>query len=63
MAARKMSDTKLEEWHFDFGLCGPDGKLVPQSDCAQLLEVIVDWAEEHGFHVGGGYGPFAEPDE
>ena len=57
-----MSETKLEEWHFDFGLCGQDTKLVSQSDCEQLLDIIIDWAEEHGYGIGGGFRPFTESD-
>lgn len=58
-----MSETKLDEWHFDFGLCSTDGKLVANSDCEQLLDLIIDWAKEHGFCIGGGFGPFAESDD
>jgi hypothetical protein len=57
-----MSETKLQEWHFDFGLCGQDEKLVAQCDCDQLLDMIIDWAEEHGYCIGGGFAPFAEAD-
>jgi hypothetical protein len=55
-----MSEARLEEWHFDFGLYRQDGKLVAQSECDQLLDVIIDWAEEHGYCIGGGFAPFAE---
>jgi hypothetical protein len=58
-----MPETNLEEWHFDFGLCGQDAKFVSQSDCEQLLDIIIDWAEEHGYSIGGGFGPFAESDD
>ena len=58
-----MSITELEEWHFDFGLCSQENGLVAQSDCEQLLGVIIDWAEQHGYCIGGSFGPFVEPDK
>ena len=58
-----MPDTKLEEWHFDFGLYSQDRSPVAQSHCDELLDVIIGWAEQHGFCIGGGFGPFSEPDE
>jgi hypothetical protein len=58
-----MSQTELEEWHFDFGLCGQHAKLVPQSDCEQFLDMIIDWAEGHGYCIGGSFRVFAESDE
>jgi hypothetical protein len=58
-----MTETKLEEWHFDFGLCSQNTNLVSQSDCDELLDVIIDWAEQHGFCIGGGFRPFDESDE
>jgi hypothetical protein len=53
----------LDEWHFDFGLCTPDSSLIPESKCEELLDLIVDWAEQNGYGVGGGYRPFADSDE
>jgi hypothetical protein len=55
-----MTETRLEEWHFEFGLCGQDNRLIAQSDCEELLDVIIDWAEQHGYCIGGGFGPFAD---
>ena len=53
-------DKKLVEWHFDFGLCATKSdRLVSTSDCEELLEIIVTWAERHGFGIGGGYREFA----
>jgi hypothetical protein len=57
-----MTETQLAEWHFDFGLCGQDGKLIAQSDCDQLQDVIIDWAEEHGYCIGGGFRQFSDSD-
>ena len=57
-----MSKTSFQEWHFEFGLSSQEGKLVPQSDCDQLLDLIIDWAEEHGYCIGGGFGPCNEPE-
>ena len=58
-----IAETKLDEWHFDFGLYGEEGQLISQLDCEQLLDVIIDWAEDHGYCVGGGFCPFAEESE
>ena len=55
-------ETKLEEWHFDFGLSAQDWKPISQSECDELLDVIIDWAEEHGFAIGGGFRPFDDSD-
>lgn len=58
-----MSETILKEWHFDFGLCSLGENLISQSDCDQLLDLIIDWAEAHGYGIGGGFRPFEEVDE
>lgn len=58
-----MPHRKLEEWHFDFGLFAQDRNPVPQSDCDQLMDVIIDWAEQHGYCIGGGFRPFDKSDE
>ena len=55
-------ESNLEEWHFDFGLSGQEGNLVAQSDCEQLLDLIIDWAEQHGYCIGGGFHPFEGSD-
>jgi hypothetical protein len=57
-----MTETKLEEWHFDFGLCSQDEKLIAQSECDELLDVIIDWAEQRGYGIGGGFRPFEQTD-
>jgi hypothetical protein len=57
-----MSEAELQEWHFEFGLTARDEKLISQSECDQLLDVIIDWAEQHGYCIGGGFGPFDESD-
>jgi hypothetical protein len=53
-----MSETILQVWHFDFGVSGQDGQMIAQSDCDQLLDIIIDWAEEHGLCIGGGFAPY-----
>jgi hypothetical protein len=50
----------LMEWHFDFGLCGQDGSSVAESDCDELLDLIIDWAEQRRLCIGGGFRPFEE---
>jgi hypothetical protein len=40
-----MSEQQLDEWHFDFGLCAQDDRLIPESKCGELLELIIEWAE------------------
>jgi hypothetical protein len=58
-----MPSTRLEEWHFDFGLCAQDGNSIAHSECDELLDLIIDWAEQHGYGIGGGFRPFGESDE
>jgi hypothetical protein len=55
--------SELVEWHFNFGLSTPDSSLIPESKCDELLDLIIDWAEQHGYGVGGGYRPFTDSDE
>jgi hypothetical protein len=57
-----MLQTKVDEWHFEFGLCGQNGESITQSECDQLLDVIIDWAEHRGYCIGGGFRPFGESD-
>jgi hypothetical protein len=59
-----MDERQLDEWHFQFGLCAQDERLIPQSKCDELLDTIIDWAEANGYGVGGGFAPFdPEPDD
>ena len=54
-----MEEQAFEEWHFDFGLHAPEpGQLVPASKCDELLDLIIQWAEENRLCIGGGYRPF-----
>ncbi len=54
-----MKKKELNEWKFDFGLCAPiAGQLIPNSQCEELLDLIIDWAEKNKLSIGGGYREF-----
>ncbi|VAW72792.1 hypothetical protein MNBD_GAMMA15-736 [hydrothermal vent metagenome] len=58
-----MNEKKLEEWHFDFGLCASDpSQPIPESRCDELMDVIIEWAEKNELGVGGGFREFLEED-
>lgn len=42
-------------WMFRFGLEGEDGKPIERALAEELLDRIVEWAEENGCQVGGAY--------
>jgi hypothetical protein len=48
---------------FDFILTGP-GRMIPQSQAAELLEWLHRWAEPRGLALCGGFGeyPMVEPE-
>ena len=56
--APNMSDV----WMFRFVLEREDGRPMSSSVPEQLLEMIVSWAEEQGYQIGGGYGMPKESD-
>ena len=54
-----MKNKKLNEWKFDFGLCATKAnQMIPNSQCEELLGLIIEWAEEKELGVGGGYREF-----
>jgi hypothetical protein len=56
-----MSNRKLIEWHFDFGLCATkSNQFIPDSKCDELLDIIIEWAEKNDYGIGGGYREFTE---
>ena len=57
-----MDEQRLEEWDFHFGLCAQEAGVIPESKCDELLDMIIDWAEKHGYGVGGGFRPFPDID-
>lgn len=57
-----MAERALEEWNFSFGLCAQNAGEIPLSKCDELLDLIIAWAEKHGYGVGGGFRPFTEAD-
>ena len=58
-----MQERKLTEWHFDFGLCAtsPD-QLISDVKCEELLNLIIEWAENNDLGIGGGYREYTEQD-
>lgn len=57
-------ESSRDEWHFDFGLCATRaGQLIPDSHCEELLELIVRWAEEKSYGVGGGFREFTDEEK
>lgn len=55
---------ELKEWHFSFGLMAKEEeKLVSEQEASDLLDAIIDYAEERGLSVGGGFAPFEEAEE
>lgn len=51
-----MEEKKLSEWFFEFEICPDDpAALIPESKCEELLNLIIDWAEENGYGIGGHY--------
>ena len=58
-----MNEKRLNEWHFDFGLCATSAhQLISDSKCEELLEVIIAWAEKNNLGIGGGYREYADDD-
>ena len=56
-----MNEKKLQEWHFDFGLCTTNpNQLISDIKCKELLDVIIEWAEKNNLGIGGGYREFTE---
>jgi len=56
-----MIDDSKSEWHFDFGLYSKiTNQDVPREKCEQLMDMIIDWAEQNEIHIGGGYREFTE---
>jgi len=54
-----MKKKELNEWKFDFGLyAAKAGQLIPNSQCKELLDLIIDWAEKNKLSIGGGYREF-----
>ncbi|MGD2083646.1 MAG: hypothetical protein PVF91_11810 [Chromatiales bacterium] len=54
-----MKQRELNEWHFDFGLCVTEAEaLIPEAKCAELWDLIIEWAENNRLGVGGGYREF-----
>jgi len=57
-----MNEKKRDEWHFDFGLCATKSKqFISESQCNELLDLIVRWAENNDLSVGGGYRGYNKP--
>lgn len=53
-----MNKQQHKEWLFKFGLYNPDGlSEIPESACQELMDLIIDWAEDRKLHIGGGYKP------
>jgi hypothetical protein len=53
-----MIEKQYKEWLFEFGLYHPDGRAeISESDCCELMDLIIEWAESKALRIGGGYGP------
>lgn len=46
-----------QAWVFRFVLESEEGTPVTQDAAEQLLHHIIEWAEERGYQIGGGYSP------
>ncbi len=54
-----MDDKKPMEWHFDFRLSSDDP--ISKSQCNELFHIAVEWAENNGLDVVGGYSEHKKP--
>ena len=51
--------TERVEWSFRFGLLAKaEGELVSEAQASALMDNIVEFCEERGLCVGGGFSPF-----
>ncbi len=54
----------MNEWHFDFGLCATNpNQLITDSQCEELLDLIVEWAEKNELGIGGGYREYTKDEK
>ncbi len=50
-----MRDEKQIVWMFRFGLEREDGQTIGAAGPEELLDVIIKWAEDNDYQIGGGY--------
>ena len=51
----KKNNIKEEVWLFNFALEGEALGKIERKKAEELMEVIIEWAENNGCQVGGGY--------
>ena len=49
-----------KEWNFNFGIYANDDSLIEDKKCEELMNLIVKWAEDNNFSVGGGFIPYSK---
>ncbi len=54
------NEEKALEWSIEIVLSSPEGDLIKESLCTELLNQIIDWVELKGLQVGGGIKPLSE---
>jgi len=50
-----MSLSEEEMWSFNFAVVSNNDSRVPHTDCMDLLDLIIDWAEARDLSIGGGF--------
>ena len=59
-----MAENEQKEWYFEFRVYPEDSDLlIPESKCEELLNLMIDWAEENGYGIGGHYREFEGEDQ
>jgi hypothetical protein len=52
-----MTDREVVAWMFQFGLENQEGELLAESVATELMEHLIEWAEERNLQIGGGFFP------
>ncbi len=57
------NEEKALEWIIKMVLSSPDGDLIKESQCLELLDQITEWVERNDLQMGGGIEPLPEKQE